>query len=175
MTAFAHVKDARLAGLLAYYLDLRQGMQVPRRNQVSPLDFPHLLGNVFLYEVTGDGDYLIRLAGDEIARMLQTTRAGSRLSAVFPPDAFPLVAERFDRICETRSVMHNIGQVFHRVGGSGHGERIVMPLLDETSLPRFLLGATVYAVADGAAMPSETRMTGNRPAGDPMIVTFTPL
>lgn len=167
MAAFAHVKDERLRGLLAHYLSLRQGRRAPRRSQISPLDFPQLLSSVFLYERTDDGaDYHIRLAGEEVARMLQTTRAGSRLSEVFPADAMPLVAERFRHVSSTLSVMHNSGRVFQRLGGTGIGERIVMPLLDDMDEPRFLLGATVYALPAGDAAP----------AGDePATITYTPL
>jgi len=164
MAAFAHVKDSQLAGLLAYYLNLRQGRQMPRRSQISPMDFPRLLSNVFLYEATPDGDYMIRLAGEDISRMLQTTRAGARLSEVFPAGAFPVMTERFRHICATRSVMHNAGHVFQRVGGTGTGERIVMPLLDDADEPRFLLGATVYALATGDASPAGDRS---------MTITYT--
>lgn len=168
LAAFAHVQEPALRGLLGHYLALRRGNRVPYRHQLSPMDFPNLLGNVFLYESIGDGrDYHIRLAGNEIARMLQTVRAGATLSEVFPSDIAPVMLERFRRVCSTRSVMYNGGRVFHRLGGTGHGERIVMPLLDDDGNPRFLFGATVYHLAkDDAALP---------PGQEPQSIIFTPL
>ena len=168
MDAFAHVRDPRLRRFLAHYLGLRQGRRIPRRDQISPLDFPDLLSSVFLYEFDpASQDFHIRLAGDHIARMLQTARAGARLSEVFPPAAFPIVLERYRRVCLTPSVMHNVGRVFHNLGGSGYGERIAMPLLGEDGTPAFFLGATCYAV-QAEPDPAEHH-------DDPVTITYTPL
>jgi hypothetical protein len=168
LAAFAHVKDAALRGLLAHYLDLRQENRAPFRRQISPMDFPGLLGNVFLYECTGNGaDYYIRLAGNEVARMLQTAKAGAKMSEVFPADVFPVMLERYRRICGTLSVMYNGGRVFHRLGGTGTGERIVMPLLDDAGAPRFLFGATVYHLTQ-----AEVHLP---PGQEPQSIIYTPL
>ena len=167
LSAFDHVGDPRLRRFLSHYLDLRNGRQIPYRNQISPLDFPDLLGIVFLYEFDPvSQDFYIRLAGDHVARMLRTARAGSKLSEVFPPDAFPIVLERYRRICLTPCVMHNIGRVFHNLGGTGTGERIAMPLLGDDGEPAFFLGATTYSLdPDPAHDTDET----------PVRITYTPL
>lgn len=168
MDAFAHVHDPRLRRFLAHYLGLRQGRQVPRRSQISPLDFPDLLSMAFLYEFDpASQDFHIRLAGDHVAHMLQTARAGARLSDVFPARALPIVLERYRRICLTPCVMHNIGQVFHNLGGAGFGERIAMPLHDDDGSPAFFLGATSYSVTPdaGAGVAHD----------DPVTVTYTAL
>ena len=159
LSAFEHVRDPCLRRFLAHYLDLRNGRRVPYRNQISPIDFPDLLGIVFLYEFDPvSQDFYIRLAGDHVARMLRTARAGSKLSEVFPPDALP--------ICLTPCVMHNVGRVFHNLGGTGTGERIAMPLLGDDGEPAFFLGATTYSLApDPAHGTDET----------PVRITYTPL
>ncbi len=166
MDAFAHVRDPKLRRFLAHYLGLRQDRRVPRRSQLSPLDFPDLLSMVFLYEFDpASQDFHIRLAGEHVARMLQTARAGARLSEVFPPRALPIVLQRYRRVCLTPCVMHNIGRVFENVGGSGSGERIAMPLHDDLGKPAFFLGATSYAVTPDAK-PGEAHE-------DPVTVTYT--
>jgi hypothetical protein len=167
MSAFGHVEDARLRRFLSHYLALRNGRRVPYRNQISPLDFPDLLGIVFLYEFdAASQDFYIRLAGEQIAQMLRTARAGAKLSEVFPADVFPIVLERYRRICLTPCVMHNIGRVFRYLGGTGTGERIAMPLLGEDGEPGYFLGATTYSLAND-----------HDPEDDdtPVRITYTPL
>ncbi len=168
ITAFRHVKDPLLHQFLDYYLTLRQGDRVPRRSQVSPMDFPRLLSNIFLYECdTTAQDFHLRLAGSQVAEMLQTMKAGTKMSDVFPPDVFPIVLQRYRRVCTDLAVMHNIGKVFHLMGGTGMGERIVMPLLDNAGVPSFIIGATVYMLPkDEIHVP---------PGREPQVVTYTPL
>lgn len=168
LSSFTHVRDPRLRRFLGHYLDLRGDGRVPSRSRLSPLDIPEVLGFVFLYDFDPEtGDFTMRLAGQHVASMLLTARAGTPLSRVFPPDVYPSVRERYLRACTEPSVMHNIGRVFHHMGGGGIGERLAMPLLGEDGRPRFLIGATVYQVDAVAAVP---------PAGEPpAIVTFTPL
>ncbi len=168
MAAFGHVKDGLLRDLLAYYLARRDGARVPLRSRIAPMDFPKLLSNVFLYEyVAADDDFHIRLAGEEIRTMLQTTLQGAKLAEVFPPEIANVVRERYGQVCRDGSVMHNIGLVFERMGGSGQGERIVMPLADDQGVARFLLGATVYHFPQQAA--------ASRPNVEKVTITFTPL
>lgn len=132
------------------------------------MDFPKLLSSVFLYEYDkAAGDFRMRLAGNTIAEMLQTVKAGALLSEVFPPNVHPTMLERYRRVCFQRSVMHNIGNVFHQMGGTGIGERIVMPLLDEHDEPNFFLGATMYP------LPDDTPRPPHQP--NSQIVTYTPL
>lgn len=86
LAAFAHVQEPLLRDLLGYYLNLRDGARVPRRDRISPLQFPKLLSSVFLYEYDRDShDFAIRLAGEDIKRMLRTTKPGAKLADVFPP------------------------------------------------------------------------------------------
>lgn len=168
ITAFSHLKDPLLLQFLTYYLNLRQGDRVPRRGQVSPMDFPRLLSNVFLYECdTTAQDFHLRLAGSQVAELLQTVKAGTKMSDVFPPDVFPIVLQRYRRICTELVVMHNIGKVFHLMGGTGMGERIAMPLLDNAGVPSFIIGATVYTLPK-----HEIHVPPGREA---QIVTYTPL
>lgn len=168
MASFGHVQDPLLRELLAYYLARRAGARVPLRSRIAPMDFPKLLSNVFLYEyVAADDDFHIRLAGEEIRTMLQTTRQGSKLAEVFPPEIAAIVRERYLQVCRDSSVMHNIGLVFERMGGSGQGERIAMPLADDQGAVRFLLGATVYHFPQRAPADS--------PNAEKVIITYTPL
>lgn len=165
---FPHVQHPLLRQFLSYYLDLRQGQPVPRRQQLSPLDIPQLLGNVFLYEFDrATQDFQIRLAGSLVAEKVDTIKAGSRLSDVFPPVAVPVVLQRYRRICVERMVMHNIGQVFHLLGGAGLGERIAMPLLGDDGARDFLIGATVYPLPKPDMKPAVD--------APPVSITYTAL
>lgn len=168
LSSFTHVRDPRLRRFLGHYLDLRGAGRVPPRSRLSPLDIPDVLGFVFLYDFDPDiRDFTMRLAGQHVASMLLTAKAGTPLSRVFPPDVYPSVRERYLRACTEPSVMHNVGRVFHHMGGTGIGERLAMPLLGEDGVVRFLIGATVYVVDADTAMP---------PAGEPPAsIAFTPL
>lgn len=168
IAAFTHVTEPLLRDLLGYYLNLRDGARVPRRDRISPLQFPKLLSSVFLYEYDRDShDFAIRLAGEDIKRMLRTTKPGAKLSDVFPPEVVPQVQERYDRVCNDSCVMHNAGHVFHYMGGTGIGERLVMPLADAHGRNRFLIGATVYSLRHDR--------THLAPGENPLTITYTPL
>lgn len=167
MAAFGHVVATPLRELLAFYLGKRGGAKVPKRSSISPVDFRNLLSGVFLYEYDrASNDFQVRLAGNDIREMVQTVRQGSRIDEMFPPEAAAAVRERYARVCNDICVMHNIGQVFEKLGGTGHGERIALPLADDAGDVRFLIGATVYDLARPAEM---------RPGAEKVRITFTPL
>jgi len=98
-----------------------------------------------------------RLAGEEIAAVLGGNIRGKPIEACFPPDAAAVVRDRYKAVMDGPQFMRGHGRVFVRLGGTGYGERIVLPLAGDGVRPDGVLGATVYRlgappVRDGAAI-----------------------
>jgi hypothetical protein len=68
-----------------------------------------------------------RLAGEEIAAVLGGNIRGKPIDTCFPPDAAAAVRERYRTVMDGPHFMHGHGRVFVRLGGTGYGERIVLP------------------------------------------------
>jgi len=167
MSAFGHVVATPLRDLVAFYLGKRAGARVPLRSSISPVDLRNLLSGVFLYEYDrANRDFQVRLAGNDIRDMVQTVRQGARLDEIFPPEAAAAVRERYAKVCDEVCVMHNIGHVFEKLGGTGQGERLALPLADDSGDVRFLIGATLYDLGSpGKPLPGNEKVR----------ITFTPL
>lgn len=145
----AELRSPLLKQLAAYWLQRRDGARVTRRSAIDPRDFPSLLQHIFLYDYDPATRRLtLRLAGEEIRRMLPRSNPGARLDEIIPPAYFPTVEARYRRVCEEPAIMHAVGRVFLNLGGTGSGERILLPLAGDDGVVRQMLGATLYQLGD---------------------------
>jgi hypothetical protein len=63
----ANLVNPKLRGLLDYWNTLRGPARWPRRSELGPASFKHLLPNIFLIEVLDEGaDFFHRLAGEAV-------------------------------------------------------------------------------------------------------------
>lgn len=135
-----------LQGFVGHWLDRRHAASVvTRREDFDLFHLPALVPHLFLYDFDpAQRSFVLRVAGEEIRRLLPHSRPGVPLEQIMPPAALATVQERYRRVCETPAIMHAIGRVFVKLGGTGIGERIVMPLADANDRVHQLLGATIY-------------------------------
>ncbi len=118
-----------------------------RREDFDLFHLPGLVPHLFLYDFDpAQRSFVLRVAGEEIRRLLPHSRPGAPLEKIMPPAALATVLDRYRRVCETPAILHAIGRVFVKLGGSGIGERIVMPLADANDRVHQLLGATIYGL-----------------------------
>lgn len=118
-----------------------------RREDFDLFHLPALVPHLFLYDFDpAQRSFVLRVAGEEIRRLLPNSRPGVPLEKIMPPAALAAVLDRYRRVCETPAIMHAIGRVFVKLGGSGIGERIVMPLADANGRVHQLPGATIYGL-----------------------------
>lgn len=139
-----------LKDFVGYWLDSRRaGATVTRRDDFDIFHIPALVPRLFLYDFDpAPRSFLLRVAGEEIRRLLPNSLPGATLEKIMPPAALPVVQQRYRRVCEEPAIMHAIGRVFVNLGGTGIGERIVLPLAGADGKVHQLLGATIYALGD---------------------------
>lgn len=150
------IRAPLLADFVRYWLECRRpGDVVTRRADFDIFHLRPLVPHLFLYDFdAGDRSFTLRVAGEEIRRLLPNSTAGTQLEHIMPPAVLPTVLERYRRVCEEPAIMHAIGRVFLNLGGMGVGERIALPLADKYGHVYQLLGATLYqhgsALDDGS-------------------------
>lgn len=139
-----------LKDFVRYWHDcLRADAPVTRRDDFDIFHIPALVPHLFLYDYDpAQRSFLLRVAGEEIRRLLPNSRPGVALEQIMPPAALPAVQERYRRVCEEPAILHAIGRVFFNLGGTGIGERIVLPLAGADGNVHQLLGATIYTLGD---------------------------
>jgi hypothetical protein len=138
-----------LRAFVAHWYAQRDGHTVTRRADISITRFASLLPHIFLYDYdTSTRDLTLRLAGEEIRRILPNSRPGTPLAQIMPAEFFTPVLERYRRVCEEPAIMLATGRVFLRLGGTGVGERVLLPLADPHGRVHQMLGATLYQIGD---------------------------
>lgn len=138
-----------LRSFAAHWFDRRGGRLVTLRRDFDIFSFPALLPHVFLYDYDPAArDLTLRLAGEEIRRILPNSRPGTPLARIMPPDYLVPVQDRYRRVCEEPAIMVASGRVFLRLGGAGIGERLLMPLADDNGRVHQMIGATLYQIGE---------------------------
>lgn len=147
----------------------RKGERVTRRSDIDLFHVPALVPGLFLYDYDpATHDFTLRVAGEEIRRVLPNSLPGTPLDRIMPPAILPVVLERYRRVCEEPALMHAIGRVFLNLGGSGVGERIALPLAGDDGRVHQLIGATIYSFGNQLA-------DGSSFAREEVALTFVPL
>lgn len=147
----------------------RAGERVTRRSDLDIFHLPALIPCLFLYDYDpATRGFTLRVAGEEIRRLLPHSLPGTPLEQIMPPALLPVVQERYRRVCEEPAILHGIGRVFVNLGGSGVGERIVLPLAGADGRVNQMIGATIYAFGDRLE-------NGSTFAREEVAITFIPL
>jgi hypothetical protein len=167
--ALKPIRASLLRDFVRYWLECRaEGAVVTRRADFDIFHLRALIPHLFLYDYNpSDQGFTLRVAGEEIRRLLPNSVAGMPLDRIMPPAFFTEVHNRYRQVCERPAILHAIGRVFLNLGGSGVGERIALPLADEQGKVYQLLGATLYELGD--------QRHGSRFEREEFTLTFTPL
>lgn len=168
--ALVPIRAALLREFVQYWLDCRRaGDRVTRRADFDIFHLRPLVPHLFLYDFEATSQrFTLRVAGEEIRRLLPNSVAGMPLDRIMPPAFLDSVQTRYRRVCEEPAIMHAIGRVFLNLGGTGVGERIALPLADASGAVHQLLGATLYQL--GGALED-----GSQFKHEEVTLTFTPL
>ncbi len=137
--------------------------------KLDPTELKSLLARAFYYDyLPAEDDFRLRLAGEEIRAVLPNARRGALLGEVIPANVLEQVRDRYRRIVQEPAVFHGIGRVFFTIGNPGLGERLVVPLADETGTATQIFGATFYDF-------SENPWRGQNVSHEDVESTFIPL
>lgn len=165
----ARIRAPALRLLAETWFTRRGDARVTKRRDIGPADFPALLPHIFLYDFASERRQLtLRLAGEEIRRLLPKALSGMTLDQIVPPASLEIVRARYLRVCEQPAIMYATGRIFLDPGATGLGERLLFPLSDDAGRVHQMIGATIYQLPDRL-------LEGNLFAREEVETTFTPL
>jgi len=168
LDAFAHVKDERLRRLLRHWLECRGERLAPPRAAIDPTAIGPILSSVWMCDYEpADRRFRMRLAGEDINRLYGRNVTQCYFEEIIEPALFSDVMQRYRRVVEEPSIMHCGGHIYLASNRSEIGERLVLPLADDSGAIRHVIGASVYRMELKAGEGPIMRET--------MTNTFTPL
>jgi hypothetical protein len=168
LESFGHVKDGRLRRLLRHWLERRGGGVAPRRSAIDPTAIGPILSSVWMCDYEpADRRFRMRLAGEDINRLYGRNVTQCYFEEIIAPALFSDLVERYRRVVEEPAIMHCGGHIYLASDRSEVGERLVLPLADDSGAIRHVIGASVYRMELKAGEGPIMR--------DTMTNTFTPL
>lgn len=140
--------DSRIFAFIDAWRMARRGKLVPFRHDFDPTGVPNLLACVWLYRFEPDlGDFVCRLAGEEIKAAWGGNLTGRSLREIIGEDDHDVVMERWGRIMAGPLIQY--GAAAEQEGGdqARRVERLVLPLVSESGALHYMLGLSLYALA----------------------------
>lgn len=166
--ALPHVKEPRLRALLAHWLEVRGGREVPRRRDIDALRIPSVLSIVWICDYDRpSGDFRVRLAGDDVLRMYKGDLRGHSVRNLYAPEEQEVVMERMRRVATEPCIVHLSGTIYGFSHHTGQGERLMLPLAGD--------GAAVESVVGASAYRWDSYRVRGTPTWREMEITFTPI
>jgi hypothetical protein len=139
------IGEAPLLEVLAHWHAACCDRQMPGWKDIDAVALGRKLPIIWAWRWDVARDTFIgRLAGEEIVAVLGNNIRGKPIEACFPSDTAAVVRERYKAVMDGPRFMRGHGKVFARLGGTGYGERIVLPLAADGVHSDGVLGATVY-------------------------------
>jgi hypothetical protein len=168
LNAFAHVRDERLRRLLRHWLERRGDGLAPRRSAIDPTAIGPILASVWMCDyLPADRRFRMRLAGEDINRLFGRNITQCMFEEIIAPPLLAEVIRRYRRVVDEPAIMHCDGHIYLASNRSEIGERLVLPLADDSGAIRHVIGASVYRMELKAGEGPITR--------EAMVETFTPL
>lgn len=147
------IKAEPLVQFAAHWNVARGGKAMPDWSDLKPSHIAQQLPIIWSYRYDREhGRFIGRLAGDRIEKVFGKTFRGTPMDELYPPDRFPIMFRRFQRVVCEPALYIEEGKVFQLVDHYGLGERVAMPLSSDGVLADGIVGATVYEVFRGTTM-----------------------
>lgn len=141
---------------------------MPKRSAIDPTAIGPILSSVWMCDYLPDGRRLrMRLVGEDINRLYGRNVTNCMFEEIIAPGLLPELMQRYRRVVEEPAIMHNAGNIYLASDRSEVGERLVLPLADDSGAVRHVIGASVYRMELKAGEGPITR--------ESMLNTFTPL
>lgn len=168
LDAFGHVKDERLRRLLRHWLERRGERLAPARSAIDPTAIGPILSSVWMCDyLPAERRFRMRLAGEEINRLYGRNVTQCSFEEIIAPALLADVTRRYRRVVEEPAILHCGGNIYLASNRSEVGERLVLPLSDDSGAILHAIGASVYRMELKLGEGPITRET--------MTETFTPL
>jgi hypothetical protein len=168
LDAFAHVKDERLRRLLRHWLERRGDGLAPIRSAIDPTAVAPILSSIWLCDyLPADRRFRMRLAGEEINDLYGRNITQCYFEEIIAPALLADVLRRYRRVVEEPAILLCSGHIYLASNRSEVGERLVLPLSDDSGAIMHVIGASVYRM--------ELKLGEGPITRESMTETFTPL
>ncbi len=140
----AHVHAPDLRRFAEVWLAARGEAVMPARSALDPLEMPRLLPHLWLCAYEPDSErFVYRLAGEAINAVYGHSLRGLDLSGILPPQGYEIVRKRYLHVVTRPAAVHTSGRIYLHNRRFHAGERLILPLADDSGHPAFVVGATV--------------------------------
>jgi hypothetical protein len=141
----AAIASPALKRVAAHWNAARTSRRMPAWSDIKPAAIKTQLPIVWSYKyVAGTGEFIGRLAGEQITSVLGRKFQGALLSEIFAPPDFEWVCSLFCRVVTEPTLYLGVGRVFQHLNRLGKGSRIMLPLSGDGATADGILGATEY-------------------------------
>lgn len=121
-------ESAALRELLAFWEQIRDGRDLPDRDDFSPLDIRRQLGWVILLDVEPQPRrFRFRLIGSGITSVLSRDSTGRYLDELYDPGIYEDTVAPYEYVVERRQPVRSIGRMVHAEKGHIRYEAIYLP------------------------------------------------
>ncbi len=143
------IADSRLQRLMDYWSTKRGPYRATRRIDIDPIEIPWILPYAWLYDFeTETGRLRCRLAGESVRNSYRVNIIGLYLDQFLNAEDWSAIRVTHRKIVDGPAIGYSRGRVYRpNLGRTGHVERLILPLTDETGERVIMLfGATIYSV-----------------------------
>jgi hypothetical protein len=145
-----------LQAIVTHWDAARGTKRMPAFRDIDPVALGRSLRHIWVWKYErATGDFINRLAGEEIVRAFGKSPRGMKMTDFFPSEVYQEFLPWHLRVIEEPAFLHGAGKVYSRVDRYFTGERIMLPLSEDGEQGDGILGATVYLASAGVgAAPS---------------------
>ncbi len=149
------IVSPELAAIAAHWETARGPKRIPAWSDIDPVAIGRRLRYVWAWKYEREsGDFINRLAGEDIVRAFGRSPRGRKMTEFFPPETYEAFLPWHLRVMQGPAFLHGAGTVYSRVERNFTGERIMLPLAEDGENGDGILGATVYMASAGVGAAS---------------------
>ncbi len=138
------------------------------RSAIDPTAIAPILSSIWLCDyLPADRRFRMRLAGEEINQLYGRNVTQCYFEDIIAPPLLDDVMRRYRRVVEEPAILHCSGHIYLASNRSEVGERLVLPLSDDSGAIMQVIGATVYRM--------ELKLGEGPITRESMAEVFTPL
>lgn len=141
---------ASMHDFVRYWTEKRGDAWLPAYRDIDPVDIPWALSRIYVVAVLPDGDFVYRLAGEDIAERYDRSLKGTRISDLFTDRSAELILGRWQRVATGPWAYYSYTQHTSIRGPVLTARRVLLPLGADGRTADHLIGFTVFDEHDHA-------------------------
>jgi len=139
---FSAIETEAFRPVLENWLAVRGDRPMPHRGELDPTAFPAALSRMWVYGLEPDGEFVCRLAGEDIKEALQSRPVGRPAKDLLGEQYRRWVRERWLYCLQRPAILY--AKACPPTGAGKRANRLTLPLAGKDGVPRFVVGATDY-------------------------------